>query len=289
MNRGYIKLWRKSKDSGFLGNAEAWQLLSWCLLNATHKPHKQLVGKQLVELQPGQLVFGRKSVAQELNSTEQKVRTALNLLKNADFLTISATNKFSIITVVNWHTYQDEQPTINQQLNQQPDQQSTSKQPTINHKQECKTQSTREEDKYLLPGDGEDADPVQPKPVPPLAVYELPLRGKKDKPLSFSVTQEHFEAWREAFPLVDVRNELKKIKSWLISNPEKRPAKNMTRFVNQWLGKEQDKLAGVHARADTRASPRPGVSRSGNSYDDGTPRDYGPSDFGALGEAQYAN
>lgn len=288
MNRGYIKLWRKSKDSGFLGNAEAWQLLCWCLMTATHKPYKQLVGKQLVELQSGQLVFGRKAVAQELNSTEQKIRTALKLLENADFLTVSATNKFSIITIVNWQAYQDEQPTINQQHNQQVNQQTTSKQPTNNHKQECKTQSTREEEKILLPGDGKNAAPVQTPPPVQSPAYQLPLRGKKDETKAFAVTQEHFDTWREAFPLVDVRHELKEIKSWLVSNPDKRPAKNMARFVNSWLGREQDKQASVQAKAAARASPRLGVSRSGNSYDDGTPRNYGPSDFGALGR-EYAN
>ena len=65
MHRGYVKLWRKSLESGLLQNAEAWQLMTWCLLKATHKPHKQLVGSSIVELQPGQLIFGRKKAAEE--------------------------------------------------------------------------------------------------------------------------------------------------------------------------------------------------------------------------------
>ena len=125
MNRGYVKLWRKSKDSGFLGNAEAWQLLSWCLLNATHKPHKQLVGKQLVTLEPGQVIFGRVSVAKELNTTERKIRTSLQLLEKSDFLTIRTTSKYSILSITNWATYQDERPANDQQ----DDQQTTSKRP----------------------------------------------------------------------------------------------------------------------------------------------------------------
>jgi len=128
MHRGYVKLWRKSIDSGLLQNAEAWQFMSWCLLKATHKPQKQLVGKQVVKLEAGQFVFGRKSAAKDLCSTEQKIRTSLNLLKSLDFLTIKPTNKFSIITVVNWGTYQQEQPTNNQQ----PNQQATNNQPTSN-------------------------------------------------------------------------------------------------------------------------------------------------------------
>lgn len=88
----------------------------------------------MVDLLPGQLIFGRKSVAQGLKSTEQKIRTCVKTLENSNFLTIKSTNKFSIISIVNWETYQEEQPTANQQTNQQ----LTSSQPTTNHKQECK-------------------------------------------------------------------------------------------------------------------------------------------------------
>jgi hypothetical protein len=121
MHRGYVKLWRKSLDSGLVQNAEAWQLMTWCLLKASHRPHKQLVGKQVVELKPGQLVFGRHAAAKELCSTERKIRTSLDLLKNMDFLTIKATSKYSVITIVNWDTYQQERPAS--------DQQATSKRP----------------------------------------------------------------------------------------------------------------------------------------------------------------
>lgn len=160
MNRGYIKLWRKSKDSGLLSNAEAWQLLSWCLLSATHKPRKQTVGKQLVELNPGQVVFGRVSVSKELNTTERKIRTALDYLKRSGFLAVKATSKFSIITILNWDTYQDERPASDQQNGQQDDQQATScrpasdQLPTTNKNE--KNERTREEEKKVSKPAGEN-------------------------------------------------------------------------------------------------------------------------------------
>ena len=72
MHRGYIKLWRKSQDSGLLQNPYAWTL--WChlLMKATHKPHKQLVGNQVVELEPGQVIIGRKALADQLGMTEKR-------------------------------------------------------------------------------------------------------------------------------------------------------------------------------------------------------------------------
>lgn len=107
-----------------------------------------------------------------------------------------------------------------------------------------------------LPGDGEDADsgPTAP-PMEP--AYDLPLRSKaSEKPKVFPVTRELFTAWEEAYPLVDMRSELKKIKSWLVSNPKKRPASDMARFVDSWLKKEQNDAARRETYA-ARASPAP--------------------------------
>ena len=50
------------------------------------------------------------------------------------------------------------------------------------------------------------------------------------------------EIWEKAFPAVNVRAELQKIKSWSASNPtQRKTAQGMTRFCNNWLSKEQDR------------------------------------------------
>jgi hypothetical protein len=150
MHRGYVKLWRKSLDSGLLQNAEAWQLMTWCLLKASHKPHKQLVGKQIVELEPGQLVFGRIAAAKELRTTQQRIRTSLKVLENLEFLTIKPTNKFSVIAIIKWETYQQDQPPTNQQVNHQ----ATIKQPSSNHQTTTNKNEEHyknEENKTLVP------------------------------------------------------------------------------------------------------------------------------------------
>jgi hypothetical protein len=136
MDRGYVKLWRKSLDSGFLQNPQLWAFWCWCLMKATHKPKKVMVGMQIVELGPGQFVFGRKAAAKELKISEQTIRTCVNKLKMFQNLTIKPTSKFSVISIVNWDTYQQETEKANHQTNQQ----LTINQPSTNHKQECKTQ-----------------------------------------------------------------------------------------------------------------------------------------------------
>ena len=140
MDRGYVKFWRKTTDSGFLQNPNLFTFWAWCLFKASHKKRNQLVGMTMVELQPGQFIFGRKAAASELKMSQQTIRTCLKKLEMFENLTIKSTNKFSIITIINWDTYQssDEKITI-KSTNSQPtsNQQVTSNQPASNHKQEC--------------------------------------------------------------------------------------------------------------------------------------------------------
>lgn len=140
MHRGYIRLWRKSVDSGIIQNPKLWAFWTWCLLKASHKNHKQMVGTQIIDISPGQFVFGRKAASEELNISEQSIRTYIKKLKNLKNLTIKSTNKFSIISIINWDIYQQCEDETNQQINHH----LTSNQPATNHKQEHKNIRTKE-------------------------------------------------------------------------------------------------------------------------------------------------
>jgi hypothetical protein len=111
----------------------------------------------MVELQPGQLIFGRKQAAKELELSERTIRTCLEKLKNLENLTIKATNKFSIITINNWETYQQERPVERPATRPASDQQATSRRPAGDHKQECKehkNEKKEEEEGSCRPASG---------------------------------------------------------------------------------------------------------------------------------------
>jgi len=133
MNRGYVRLYRKSIDSGWIKNHKLWAFWTYCLMKATHKEFDAIVGLQVVHLMPGQFIFGRKKAAEETGLTEREIRTIIAFLINCGNLTIKTTNKFSIISIVNWISYQGDD-IENDQLNDQP---LTNKGPhtnTITHK-----------------------------------------------------------------------------------------------------------------------------------------------------------
>ena len=130
MTAGYVKLWRKSLDAGWLRNHKLWVFWSYCLLKATHKQCTVIVGCQQVQLEPGQFVFGRKKAAEETRLSEREVRTCLNLLQKAENVTSRTTNKFSIISIVKWGDYQAEPERTTSTT--------TNKRPTTDHIQEGK-------------------------------------------------------------------------------------------------------------------------------------------------------
>ena len=137
MNRGYVKLWRKSLDAGWIKNHGLWAFWTYCLMKATWTEYDAIVRLQVIHLMPGQFIFGRKKAAAETGLTEREIRTIIGFLKKAGNLTIKTTNKFSIITIVNWDIYQGNDI----ENDHQNDQQATSKRPHTRIKEHI-TQNT---------------------------------------------------------------------------------------------------------------------------------------------------
>lgn len=140
MHRGYIKLHRKSFDSGLMQNPNLWTFFCYCLLKASHKDRKELINGSMVEIKAGQFIFGRKQASTDLRMSEQTIRTCLKKLEKYEILISQSTNRFSLVTLINWGLYQSDDEQLTSQLtNNQPatNQQLTSNQPTTNHRQEC--------------------------------------------------------------------------------------------------------------------------------------------------------
>lgn len=116
---GWIKLYRKLKDSLVFDNPELLKVWIWCLLKATHDDYTQMIGLQEVELKKGQFIFGRKVAANELKMSESKTYRLIKKLENMQNLNIKANNKFSVITIENWEIYQSDNNNNEQQSEQQ--------------------------------------------------------------------------------------------------------------------------------------------------------------------------
>jgi len=118
---GWISLHRKVMDNPIYSNAFMLKLWIHCLMKASHKEHDQLVGNQMVKLEPGQFVTGRNALADEFNKGAKKdeVISAITLwrwLKNFEewqMLNIKTTTKYSVVTVVKWNEHQQREQQVN--------------------------------------------------------------------------------------------------------------------------------------------------------------------------------
>ncbi len=93
-------------DSGMLQDHRLWALWTWCLMKATHKPHKRMVCSQIVSLEAGQLVFGKAFASKELNIPPTTVYRLLKKLEKMGNIVIRVDGKISIVSIVNWDSYQ---------------------------------------------------------------------------------------------------------------------------------------------------------------------------------------
>ena len=121
----YIKLDRKIAEWEWFTDGNTLKLWIYLLVNAQYKDTKY----KGVEIKRGQIITGRKKLANRLGMTEQQIRTSLNHLEKTKEITIKSTNRFSVITIVKYGIYQGDDGEPNQQHNQQ----STNNQPTDNH------------------------------------------------------------------------------------------------------------------------------------------------------------
>jgi hypothetical protein len=72
-------------------------------------------------------------------------------------------------------------------------------------------------------------------------VIALPTNRYATENEMFFISEAMAEEFWRAYPAVDIREQLKKIRAWLLCNEKKRKTKRgMLRFVNAWLSKQQD-------------------------------------------------
>ena len=55
-----------------------------------------------------------------------------------------------------------------------------------------------------------------------------------------NIKEEDIKIWKEAYPVCNMKIELAKMTSWLLSNPSKKKS-NYKKFINNWLTSTQDK------------------------------------------------
>ena len=122
---GFVKIHRKLLQWGWYQDNVVKGVFIHILLTANFKDQFWM-GRVIKK---GQVVIGTQKMADELGFTREQVRRAITNLKSTYEITTETTNKYTIITIVNWNEYQylDEEDTTNKTTST-----STNEQPTNN-------------------------------------------------------------------------------------------------------------------------------------------------------------
>ena len=131
MQQGYIKLYRTLIDSDIFQNEKLFKVFIWCLLKATHKERDQVIGRKTIRLKEGQFIFGRLKASSELNMAPSTVWDYMKLLEKHKNINIKSNNKYSVVTIEKWGSYQTKENITDSKSNNNTDKKSTRNQQQI--------------------------------------------------------------------------------------------------------------------------------------------------------------
>lgn len=157
---GWIKIHRKFEKWEWRDKPEMVSLFLHMLTQANYEPSKW----HGITILRGQCIYGRLKWAETLGISEQRLRTCLERLKSTSEVTIESTSQFSVITIVNYEEYQQDES--------EPTSESTSdfqnEQPAINQRSTTpkELKNLRKKETPLVPKQEkfELKEPSSPKP-----------------------------------------------------------------------------------------------------------------------------
>jgi len=145
MNNGYIKLHRKFRDWYGYKSASRKSLWIELLLRATHKEFDTIFNGNSITLKPGQLVAGRKILAEYCGLSESWIEKLLSELEKVGQIRQQKTNTSRLISIVKWDEYQNS----NNGEDNREDNKKTTKRQQKDTIQECKNEKNDKKIVYM--------------------------------------------------------------------------------------------------------------------------------------------
>lgn len=244
---GHIKIDRRILEWEWYSDINTCRVFIHLLLKANWKDGRF----QGTEVPRGSLVTSYSNLAKDTGLSVKNVRTALNHLETTGEVAVNRHPKFSVVTVKKYNLYQTDGTVTGSQV--AVNRQATGSQPaTI---EEGKKVRREESNKYI---------PSAPDDKSPCAGSFLLNDGT-----SYEITENDVENFQQLYPGIDVRQEIRNITGWCLSNPKNRKTRSgAKRFLNGWLSRSQNS-----ARPEKKTGAKP------TGFSNFQQRDY---DFDAL-------
>lgn len=137
--RGWFKVYRKFDEWGWYHDSVMVHLFIHCLIKANYQ-RKEWKG---IIIERGQFITSLDKLCYETGISRQMLRNRLSKLKSTHELTYETTHHFTLITVINYDSYQEDKIIVNTAINTETNISSTHGQHTVNTNEEIKKQSSK--------------------------------------------------------------------------------------------------------------------------------------------------
>lgn len=115
---GWISTYRKILENPIVcKDSDYFAVWMYLLLNATHKESPAIFNKKKIILKKGQLITGRKAIAEKFDISESKVQRILKTFEIEQQIEQQTCSQNRLISIINWNEYQQNEQQVEQQVN----------------------------------------------------------------------------------------------------------------------------------------------------------------------------
>lgn len=115
---GWISTYRKILENPIVcKDSDYFAVWMYLLLNATHKESPSIFNKKKIILKKGQLITGRKTIAEKFDISESKVQRILKTFEIEQQIEQQTCSRNRLISIINWNEYQQSEQRIEQPVN----------------------------------------------------------------------------------------------------------------------------------------------------------------------------
>ena len=196
--------------------------------------------------------------------SDNTIRKWLKVFESEDMISLKSTNKYTHINIVNYDKFQDVGETLAELNEQQTAYQSAyqSAQRSADNIRIIRNIRSKEDINTTCPEQTSFAsEPVMD--LPPLILKD----GSR-----FHISQNHFNEFVNAYPGVDVRDQIMKMSQWLKTNQTKRKTKNgIMRFINSWIARSERETINASQSSAKISMPEYIRQQEAGTLPEGTP------------------
>ena len=115
---GWISTYRKILENPIVcKDSDYFAVWMYLLLNATHKESPAIFNKKKIILKKGQLITGRKAIAEKFDISESKVQRILKTFEIEQQIEQQTCSQNRLISIINWNEYHQNEQQVEQQVN----------------------------------------------------------------------------------------------------------------------------------------------------------------------------